>query len=236
MRQCKGCEKVLEENEENFYRDRNSFRTLCITCYNEEQERVAREKGTRTWKFVSEKFIKGFSHCGRCNEWKKNEEFHWNYDDVEQMRRYCKGCEKEYMREYHLKNRFGDNFEEMYFEKYKNQFDINGTKWDSEEEKYIADWLIRNGFNPKKGLYYSEVFEGDKSKRKFDFLIHKDDVEYLVEYFGLWDTRSNSHRHKKYVEKAKEKMKIMANSDVRYKFLIIFPTDLKYKRLEDIFK
>lgn len=59
--------------------------------------------------------------------------------------------------------------------------------------------------------------------------------EYLVEYFGLWDIKSNSKRIKKYVKNAKKKIKLMVKSDVKYDFIIIFPCDLKYKRLEDIF-
>jgi hypothetical protein len=237
MRQCKGCEEVFEESEDNFYRDGSSFRALCKQCYNEEQEREARAKGVRTRKFVSEMFIKGYSYCGgQCKNWKKNEEFRRTYDDIEQLHHYCEECEKEYMWQYNLKNQFGDNFEEIYLEKYKNQFDIKGTKWDSEVEKYIADWLIRKEFNPKKGPFYKDIFKNDESKKKFDFLIRIGDCDFLVEYFGLWDIKSKSPRHKKYVKKAKKKIKIMVKSDVEYKFLIIFPSDLKYKRWEDIFK
>ncbi|MBM7605576.1 hypothetical protein JOC75_003599 [Metabacillus crassostreae] len=31
-RKCKECEKLLEETTTNFYKDGNSFRTLCIPC------------------------------------------------------------------------------------------------------------------------------------------------------------------------------------------------------------
>ncbi|MFJ5623395.1 hypothetical protein ACIQD3_11775 [Peribacillus loiseleuriae] len=232
---CRECKKLFPESTEYFYKDGNGYRTMCIYCYNIDQERKARERGILTRKLVQEKFETGNSHCGKCDTWKSVYEFRNDHNDLRQLHRWCEECEIKYMREYHLKRKYGDNYEEMYFEKNKHMFDLNGFKWDSIDEKDIANWLINTQFVFEKGPYYKDVFEGDFSKRRFDWIVWVGDKTYLVEYFGLWNTKSKFGRIEKYVKEAKKKIEKMYRNRDKFNFIIIFPADLKYKKLFDIF-
>lgn len=234
-RLCKKCNHTFPESQEFFYKDKDGYRTLCINCYNEEQERIARENGVMTRKFIKEKFEMGVSYCGKCGSWKSIYDFRNNYNDLKQLHRWCAECETKYMRIYNLKKSYGVNYEEMYFEENKHLLDSNGVKWDSMDERHITNWLINNQFIFEKGPYYKDVFEGDNSKRRFDWIVWIEGKACLVEYFGMWDTQSEHEIFVKYSEKAKKKIKKMYLNRDEFNFILIFPSDLNHKRLSDIF-
>lgn len=234
-RLCKECEKVFPESSEYFYKDGDGFRTRCIECYNVKQERVARNKGVFTRKLKEEKFEEGVARCSGCSSYKSIYQFRNNHKDLKQLHRYCIDCEKEYLRIYHLKSTYGENYKEMYLEKNQHLFDLKGQKWDSVIEKDIANWLINNNFIFERGPDYNKVFKDDNSKRKFDWIVYNCGKTYLIEYFGLWDTTNENERSVKYVNKAKKKIEIMYQNREDFNFIIIFPVDLKNKKLLDIF-
>ncbi|WP_057763318.1 hypothetical protein [Cytobacillus praedii] len=234
-RKCKKCIKVYPESVDFFYKDRKGYRTMCIDCYNMTQERLAREKGVMTRKLIREKFEKGQSYCGKCNNWKSVYDFRNNFNDLNQLHRWCEECEKKYLKEYYLKNKYGENYEEMYFEEKQFLFDLNGCKWDSEDERDIANWLINNQFDFERGPYYKDVFEGEFSKRRFDWKLFVNKEIYFVEYFGWWNCYSNSERIIRYTKKAKKKLKKLYKHRHKYNFIVIFPCDLNKKDLSQIF-
>ncbi len=237
-RECKRCHKILKENRSNFFITRNSFRTMCITCYKEFQEVQSRKKGVLTRKLVSEMLGEGLKYCGKCETWKTIAEFRMNHESIAHIHRWCEKCEKIYMKEYHLRNMYGPNYRESYLMENKHLIDRNGEKWDSVIEKNIADWLIENNFSFGKGPYYKEVFPHlpSTSKLKFDWVVTINKKNYYVEYFGLWDTNIKVGWVAKYTKKAKKKIRLMYKNQNFSQFIIIFPNYLKTKKLEDIFR
>ncbi|MED4532930.1 hypothetical protein [Metabacillus fastidiosus] len=235
MRKCKKCGKILEENTENFYKDGNGFRLLCIPCYNDEQEKKAREQGIMTRKLVQEMFSKGLSHCGRCKSWKSIYEFRKNHNDLNQLHRWCEECEKRYLKEYHLKKKYGENYDEIHLEENEELIDLNGVKWRSTDEKYISNWLIINEFEFDQGPSYKEVFN-ENSKRQFDWIVKINGQNYLVEYFGWWGIKSRSRKFVEYNKKAKRKIRKMYKNRHKYNFIIIFPIDWKKRSCMKFFQ
>jgi hypothetical protein len=199
---------------------------------------MARENGVHTRKLVAEKLAEGIKYCGRCKQWKNILGFRMDHQSLESIHRWCELCEKEYLKEYHLRNKYGPNYEQLYREDKIKLFDINGDKWDSEDEVNITNWLIHRGIKFEKGPYYKHVFSNvdNKSKLKFDWKVIIDEKEYLVEYFGLWDSSAVNGRLAKYTKKAKKKIKLMFKSEMFSQFIIIFPNDLKTKKLKNIFQ
>ncbi|MEK4245295.1 hypothetical protein MKZ20_08120 [Psychrobacillus sp. FSL K6-2684] len=233
---CKDCKKEYPESSSYFYKDGDiGFRTRCITCYNAEQEKLARNKGIYTRKLKKEKFEEGYARCSSCKCFKSISLFN-NYDKgMKLIRRYCIDCERNYMHTYHLKSIYGENYREVYIEKNQRLFDIRGQKWDSEIEKDITNWLIINKFTYQSGPNYKVVFENDTSKRRFDWELNLENKIYHVEYFGLWDINSKNNIIIKYVNKAKKKINKLYRNRENFNFIIIFPCDIKNKKFSEIF-
>lgn len=230
-RRCDTCNSIFPETKDFYYTDGSSYRTKCINCYNEHQEKIAREKGVLTRKLKQEKFNKGLARCSKCNEWKLLNQFRMSYNDMRSIRRYCIECDKKYLREYNLRKRFGEDYEWMYELEKADLKDFQGTIWDSKEEVFIANKLLQKGYKVKKGLPYKEVFDFDKSRRRFDFLIDIDGQPYHIEYFGLWSVKSNYR--KRYVKNAKRKIKLLYKYRDDFNFIMLFPIDLN--RIDIIF-
>lgn len=237
QRKCKNCTLILPENEENFYRDGNSYRVLCKQCYSNMQETHARVKGIITRKLRKELLDNGSAFCGRCKEWKNTDCFRMNYDDKNHIHRYCEPCEKEYLNNYYMRNQYGVNYQiyqDACYEKNKNLYDDNNELCDSIPEKIITNWFISNNITYRKYPFYKEVIKEDRSRRKFDWLITWNRKEYYVEYFGLWDFNSRESRIKDYIGKTKKKIGDLYKYGVIRNCIFIFPYDLKHKTIDEI--
>lgn len=234
-KKCKICENIFLNTSEYFYRDRKGLRSHCKKCNQEKQSEIRRSKGAFTKELKQEKLKQNLSYCGKCKTWKSIDSFHLDCGDLNKIHRWCKDCEVVYYREYYLKNIFGDNFIEEYKSKNSHLFDRNGEKCDSTSEKIISDWFIENNIFYIKSPLYKNHIENEQSNKKFDWLIRANGNEYLVEYFGLWDTQAKNNYLYKYTKKAKKKIKLLYKNNLHHKAILIFPNDLKNKSLEEIF-
>jgi len=232
-RKCKECEEVFFENEENFYSDGTGFRTSCISCYNDEQERIARKGGALTKKLKEEKFVEGLARCSGCKEWQSVHEFRNNHSDLRQLHRYCEEFEKEYLWNYYLEKRYGPNYLEWYPKLKRHLYDERNVKWGSIDEVMITNWLIKNGYDYKKEPKYKDIFTDDESGRLFDWNVNINGEDYLVEYFGLWDYNSSTKYIENYTDNAKKKIEKLYKNRDSYNFIVFFPNELK--DLEKVF-
>lgn len=224
---CEMCEEVFPENTHYFYKDGNGYRIKCINCYNIYQEQKARENGVLTRKLKQEKFEDGLSKCSCCGEWKSLSEFNMSSNVRQSVRRYCLKCDKEYLKKYHLIRRYGEaNYELAYRAAVAEHTDSKGNIWDSKDEVYIANWLMKNDYIVERGPFYKNIFEYDESRRIFDFLIKKGNRVYIVEYFGLWNIKATHGYLFRYTKKAKKKIKLLYKHRDKFNFIILFKNDL----------
>lgn len=105
----------------------------------------------------------------------------------------------------------------------------------SSSEYLISNFLINNKIVFKKDFYYNNIFNVQNCQKTMDWLICKDDVDYVVEYFGMYRKNSNNLIHKKYMQSIEEKLGILNQNNYIDKSILIYPKDLKDKSLEDIF-
>jgi hypothetical protein len=111
--------------------------------------------------------------------------------------------------------------------------DNNGGLCKSLIERDITNYYIKNSIYYEKQPYYNELVNYDN--KRFDWKIKPNSEFYYVEYFGMYDTRSKSKACKKYIDKTKRKIKKLYKAGVIDKCIFIFPNDIKYKSLDEIF-
>lgn len=137
---------------------------------------------------------------------------------------------------YHIlkdKNYYNSLFEwinECYPDRFiETDFNINPFRsiFDSLEEAQIHDILKQNFDNVIYNQRNSE-FEININNNMPDWTIFTDNGVYLVEYFGLYQSNiGSSSRLKEYKRKMDKKFK-KYNEVSGYKFLFIYPEDIKY--------
>jgi hypothetical protein len=86
-------------------------------------------------------------------------------------------------------------------------FDNNGNLTKSFIERYVNNLFIENDIYFDREIYYNELLECDKTKRRFDWRIKTNGKTYYVEYFGMYEAKSKSDIIRKYKKKTKKKIK-----------------------------
>ena len=174
----------------------------------------------------------GMRVCKKCGlTLKENEEnFHLDKGSFRSM---CKTCWNE---QYYIKV-YGINYEEKHYGKYKKLYDINNHKHDSVAEKIITDWLINNNINFECQPNYRDHVNNDETYRRFDWIVYDENSnKKYVEYFGIWDKKHTENAYiNRYVKSAKKKIKKLYKENMFLDCIFIFPSDLKNKKLEEIF-
>lgn len=112
------------------------------------------------------------------------------------------------------------------FNKNNIYFTKKGTKCLSLYELDITEWLEGNGVNFDKEVKYRDVIKGDRTMRRFDWVVNIGDITYYIEMFGREHDIS-------YDLKAKGKIKTCEENNLN--LIPIYPLDLKEKPLEEIF-
>lgn len=141
------------------------------------------------------------------------------------------------------KNRFGsiENLHNILNLEYTNKnyagkicYDKNNELCKSEPEMIITNFLIDNNIDFNKEVYYKDVFDCNVNYRA-DWLINN---EILVEYFGMYNGKSNSNHpiRTNYNKRTKKKIKLLYKKYNINKCIFIFPNDLEYNNLNKIFK
>lgn|GEM_PF-3360018 len=233
---CKDCNKILPENDQFFYRDRNGFRTRCKECWDLNVEMKSRKNGKVTIRLKNELLIQGAAYCSSCKDWLETSKFRTNFNDVENIHRYCEECERKYLREYHLKKRLGPNYSEDDY--YDNLIvDSEGNRCDSIPEMIISNWFISKGIQYISHPLYRDYFDKDQTRRRLDWVVSYNGREYYIEYFGLWSSQQlNNPFIYKYIKKAKKKISNLSSWGYIDNCIFIFPGDLENKTLDEIFK
>jgi Zn ribbon nucleic-acid-binding protein len=112
--------------------------------------------------------------------------------------------------------------------------DNNGDLCHSKEECLISNFLIENKIKFKKETLYKDIIDTSKLYR-FDWVIYKNNKQFYVEYFGMYNENKQSKIMRNYCEKTKIKTTILKNANIIDKCILIYPDDIKDKSLNEIF-
>ena len=229
-RKCKECDLILDENINNFSKDKDGFRATCKVCEKKIYEEKRRNNNVITNKLKQEKLMEGLKYCYKCATWKSLDNFYIDHDDINKIHHWCIECD----RKYYFKINYGDKYLK-YYDKNNKYIDILGNKYYSMPEVIISNWLIENNIKFNKQPKYKDYIENDTTKRRFDWIIFINNKEYLIEYFGIWYKNSKSKIVNNYIIKSKKKIKDIYKSDSFDKCILIFPNDIKNSKLDYIF-
>lgn len=223
-RACKTCGVEMEENESNFYKDGNSYRSECIKCFLDSQRVPVEKSLIKTKRVMAEKSM---YYCGKCKNWYPKDKFY--VDKSGRVHRWCAECS---MKGYYKRN-YGD--ENLYYAAQNERiFDNNGDVCFSGPEKLITDWLIESKMRFNKYVPYKELLPNDKTKRTFDWSVNIDGQMMFVEYFGFLDGH-DSKITKQYKQRVEKKIDDISMNNCLDKCIFIYPKDLKEKTLDTIF-
>lgn len=225
---CKCCGKILDENTNNFYKDKNGFRLYCIECWKNQNEIISRNNGIITRKLRKEILLNGFAYCGKCKQWLPTTEFYKNFNNINNIHRWCINCCKD---NYYLRTYNTINLNEIP----SLLFDSNHHKCDSLAEVKISNWLIENNIVFESHGFYKDYINEDNTKRRFDWVLYIDNQIFFVEYFGLYKSSNHTKITNHYTFNALKKIKDLKKYGVYDHCIIIYPDDLKNKSLEEIF-
>lgn len=117
----------------------------------------------------------------------------------------------------------------------RNCLDDNGNLNLSSTEINISNFLISNGIDFKKDVCYQDIFLGNTTNKTMDWLLYPGRSNIVVEYFGMYRSKSKNIIHKNYVDSIKQKYEILHNNNHMDKSIMIYPSDIKEKTLNDIF-
>lgn len=118
----------------------------------------------------------------------------------------------------------------------RHGYDKNGNLCRSLPEFDISNYLIDNFNLVEKEVLYTEIFKNElNSPRKFDWKVYAGNIEYYVEYFGMYERNPKWHVTEKYSNRTKKKIKDLYKAETTDKCIFIFPNDLKNKTLDEIF-
>ncbi len=112
-------------------------------------------------------------------------------------------------------------------------YDDNSELCRSLAERDITNYLIRNHIQYKKEISYSTIIQGDT--RRFDWKACLGGVNYLIEYFGLYNN-GGSFIEVKYRERTRRKIRDLYKAGVIDQCIFIFPYDIANKTLDEIFE
>ena len=223
----------IEYLKNNFYMQEQSIieATLnhrkweTIRAYATKQLKLKRKN-----KFYKYTLDNGMKICKECNKQYEATSDYF-YKDRDGLRSYCKKC----WRENWYKNKYGENYKNVYYDLNKHLYDKNNNICDSLPEKIITNWFIDNDIKYIKHPYYKDYLKNEKTMRKFDWVIKNKNKNILVEYFGLWDVYRDNEYLRVYTKKAKKKIKRLYKAGLINNCIFIFPSDLKNKKISDIF-
>ena len=109
-------------------------------------------------------------------------------------------------------------------------FDNKGNLCRSFIERYVNNLFIENGIEFQGEVYYSELLEKDKTRRRFDWRIKVDNKVRYVEYFGLYENKSKGDIVTKYKKKARRKIKDIYKFGKIENCIFLFPhNETKYR-------
>jgi len=127
--------------------------------------------------------------------------------------------------ESHFYNNYGNNY-----------VSNNGTVCLSFGELEICNFLDGKNIQYEKEVFYNKCITNDVSQRRFDWVIKdKNGIKYMIEYFGMYDSKSMSKIKKLYRKSTRKKIGDLCKWGVAERCIFIFPNDLKNKSLEEIF-
>ncbi len=238
--------ELYRQNQKQEWQDWE-IQYLIYNFYNASQEEIENTLNHRKWETIrayATKILKlkrknhlykyklnnGMRICKKCNNILKENNDNFYTDRNRTYRSYCKKC----WSEIYYEKTYGENYKQTYYELYKNLYDLNNEKCDSVPEKIITNWFIKNNIKYIKQPYYKDYVE-DKTNRRFDWIVIKNNSKYYIEYFGLWDISSKNQYLKTYTYKAKKKIKLLYKYNSLNNCICIFPYDLKNKSLNEIF-
>ena len=112
--------------------------------------------------------------------------------------------------------------------------DNNGDMCRSIGESDITNFLIHNNIEYVKEYGYKNITGNTKDRRRMDWKIVVDGVDYFIEYFGMY--RHNMNKLKTpYVKKAHSKIEDFKKFGVFEFSILIYPEDLKKNKISEIF-
>lgn len=111
------------------------------------------------------------------------------------------------------------------FNRYINIFySLNGDTCYSSAELFITNFFIENNINYKKEFFYKDIINDERcGLKRCDWLINNN---IICEYFGLMHLDN-------YKIKTKEKISICEDNNIS--MICLYPSDLKFNKLKNIF-
>lgn len=101
-------------------------------------------------------------------------------------------------------------------------------------EAKISNFFIDNNIDYVKEYPYANLIEGDR--RLFDWKIKINNKNYFVEYFGMYNSKSEKNSFSgKYTKKTKKKMKDLYKNNYNEDTIYLFPIHLEKKELFEEF-
>jgi len=115
-------------------------------------------------------------------------------------------------------------------------YDLNGEMCRSIGEYDISNFLINRDVDYEKEVGYNKILNRESDNRRCDWVIYKNSKAYIVEYFGMYNSKKKqTKRIKNYLYKARKKINDLYKHGLIDECIFIFPWDLKNRNLEDIF-
>lgn len=112
--------------------------------------------------------------------------------------------------------------------------DNNGEMCRSTAELQITNFLIHNNIEYIKEYPYKNITNNDKDSRRMDWKVVVNNVDYYVEYFGMY--RHNTKKiGDRYRAKTHSKIEDLKKCGVLDRCIFIYPNDLRKKAISEIF-